>query len=192
MNISVRDNGSPALSNSALVTITVNESNTPPALAAVANRAVALGEVVSFTATATDNDLPAQLITFDFAITPPAGATVNATNGLFTWTANNVGTNTFTLRATDSGPGAYVDSKTFELVVSAQELVTAIGLSNQVVTLSWNAISNRAYSVEFKNDLNETNWTPLVTNVVATGATATTTDAVSTNAQRLYRIVRLP
>ncbi len=192
MNISVRDNGSPSLSNSALVTITVNESNTPPTLAALTNRAVALGEVVSFTATATDSDLPPQLITFDFALTPPAGATVNATNGLFTWTANNVGTNTFTLRATDNGPGAYVDSKSFEVVVSAQELVTSIGLSNQVVTLSWNAISNRAYTVEFKNNLNETNWTPLVTNLVATGATATTTDAVGTNAQRLYRIVRLP
>ncbi len=192
MTISVTDNGAPALSNSALVTITVNESNTPPALAAITNRTAALGEIISFTATATDSDLPAQLITFDFAVPPPSGATVNATNGLFTWTANTVGTNTFTLRATDSGPGAYVDSKTFEVVVSAQELVTSIGLSNQVVTLSWNAISNRAYSVEFKNDLNETNWTPLVTNVVATGATAATTDTVSTNVQRLYRIVLLP
>ncbi len=192
MTISVTDSGTPALSNSALVTITVNESNTPPALAAIANRTAALGEVVSFTATATDSDLPPQLITFDFAVTPPAGATINATNGLFAWTANNVGTNTFTLRATDNGPGAYVDSKTFEVVVSAQELVTSIGLSNQVVTLSWNAISNRTYHVEFKNDLSETNWTPLVTNIVANGETAATTDAVSTNAQRLYRIVLLP
>ena len=192
MTISVTDSGSPALSNSAFVTITVNESNTPPALAALTNRTVALGETVSFTATATDSDLPAQLITFGFAVPPPAGATVNLTNGLFTWIANNVGTNTFTLRATDNGPGAFVDSKTFEVVVSAQELATSIALSNQIVTLSWNAISNRAYDVEFKNDLSETNWTPLVTNLVATGVTAATTDPVTTNAQRLYRIVLRP
>jgi hypothetical protein len=192
MTISVTDNGVPALSNSALVTITVNESNTPPVLAAITNRTAALGEVISFTATATDDDLPAQLITFDFAVTPPAGATVNPTNGLFTWTANNTGTNVFTLRATDDGPGAAAHTRAFEIVVSAQEMVTSIGLSNQTVTLSWNAIPGRGYDVEFKNDLNETNWTALVTNLVANGPTAATTDAVGTNTQRLYRIVRRP
>jgi len=46
--------------------------------------------------------------------------------------------------------------------------------------------------VEFKNDLSEVNWTPLVTNIVATGESAATTDAVGTNTQRLYRIVLRP
>jgi hypothetical protein len=192
MTISVLDSGTPALSNAALVTITVNESNTPPVLTAIPNRTAALGEVVSFTATAIDSDLPAQLVTFDFAVPPPAGATVNSTNGLFTWTANTVGTNTFTLRATDNGPGAYVDTKVFEVVVTSSELTTSIGISNQVVLLRWNAISNRTYHVEFKNDLSETNWTPLVTNIVATGETGQASDAISTNTQRLYRIVLEP
>ena len=99
------------MSNSALVNIIVNESNQPPVLATMTNRTVALGETVSFTVRATDADLPPQLITFDFAAAPPAGATVNATNGLFTWTANTVGPNTFSIRATDHGPGDLSDEK---------------------------------------------------------------------------------
>ena len=170
----------------------MNESNTPPALAAITNRTVSLGEIVSFTASAMDGDLPAQLITFDFAITPPAGAVIGATNGVFSWTANNVGTNNFSLRATDGGPGALTDVKTFTVVVTPLDLVTTIGFSNQVVVLNWNALAGRAYSVEYKNNLSETNWTSLVTNLPAPGPSAAWNDPVGTNTQRLYRILLQP
>jgi hypothetical protein len=192
ITIRVTDNGAPPLSGTALVTIIVNESNTPPALAAITNRTVLLGDAVSFTAQASDIDLPAQLIAFDFATAAPAGATIGATNGMFSWTANTVGTNTFTVRAMDNGPGALTDTKTFDIIVTGSSLLTTISISNQIVTLNWNAISNRSYDVEFKNDLSEADWTPLVTNIVATGDSATTTDAVGTNTQRLYRIVLQP
>ncbi len=192
IGLRVADNGTPSLSNSALVTIIVNESNTPPTLAAITNRTVALGDTVSFIAQATDADLPAQLLTFDFASAPPAGVTLGATNGLFSWTANTVGTNTFTLRATDNGPGALSSTRIFNVVVAASGLVTTIGLSNQMVTLQWNAVVGRSYNVEYKNDLSEMVWTPLITNLLATGDSATLTDAVGTNIQRLYRIVLQP
>src|SRR5204862_3087074 len=110
----VTDNGTPARSNSAAITIRVNESNAAPVLAVITNRAVLLGETVSFNLSATDTDVPAQVLNFDFASTVPAGATLDATNGLFSWVANNVGTNTFLVRVTDNGAPALNDTKTFE------------------------------------------------------------------------------
>ena len=192
MTIRVTDNGVPPLSKSDLVTIIVDEVNIAPVLASLTNRTVALGDTVSFTAPASDVDLPAQLLTFDFTNAVPGGASINATNGLFSWTANTVGTNTFTVRVTDNGPGALADTKTFDIIVTSSGLMATIGISNQIVTLNWNAISNRAYDVEFKNDLSELNWTPLATNIVATGDTASASDAVGTNTQRVYRIVLQP
>lgn len=190
--IRVTDNGSPALSNATQVTIVVNESNQPPVLASLAERSAALGEVVAFGLNASDADLPTQELAFDFAEAPPAGALLNATNGWFTWTANSVGTNRFTVRVRDDGPGTLSAVQSFTVVVAGSELRAGIGLSNGMVRLTWNAVSNRSYSVSFKNSLVETNWTPWLTNVGATGSEGAVSDAVGTNAQRLYRIELQP
>jgi len=190
--VRVRDNGSPPLSNSAPITIRVNESNAAPALAAISDRTALLGEEVSLTLSATDSDVPAQLLLFDFASSPPAGATIGATNGVFSWTANNVGTNTFFVRVTDNGSPALSDTKTFEVVVAASLYITSIAVSNETVSLRWSAATNRSYRVEFKNTLDEAQWSTLATNIVATNERAGINDAVGTNTQRIYRIVQEP
>src|SRR6185369_1150825 len=136
------------------------------------NRTVALGENVSFTVNATDPDLPAQRLTFDVASAAPAGAAIGPTNGLFSWTANTVGTNTFSVRVTDNGAPALNDTKTFDVVVTTQFQVTTIAVSNNLVTLKWNAITGRSYGVEHKNSLAELSWKPLATNIVAATNTA--------------------
>jgi hypothetical protein len=192
ITIRATDDGTPPLSDFALITIVVNESNTPPTLTSITNRALALGEAISFTAQAADFDLPEQVLSFDFVGDVPSGATLNATNGLFSWTANMVGTNTFTVRATDSGAPALSDVKTFDIVVTASFQITRISLSNEVVTLTWNAMSGRSYAVEYKNSLADAAWLPLTTNILAASTSASATDSVGTNTQRLYRIVLEP
>jgi hypothetical protein len=193
--VRVTDNGTPAKSDSASIMILVNESNLPPTLTAIGDRFATVGETVAFTARATDLDWPAQSITFDLVGEVPAGATVNATNGLFSWTANAVGTNTFTIRGTDNPAGAgpaLSDTKTFNVIVSASFQITTIEVSNNVVSLNWSALGGRSYSVEYKNSLSELSWTTLVTNMIATTNHASVTDAVNTNTQRIYRIVLQP
>jgi hypothetical protein len=78
-NIRIRatDDGTPPLSDSFIVLVNVAEANVPPALDVITNRTAALGDTVSLTASATDSDLPPQLITYDFASTPPSGASRN-------------------------------------------------------------------------------------------------------------------
>src|SRR5439155_24516278 len=54
--------------------------------------------------TATDSDSPAQTLTFSLAGTPPAGATINASSGVFSWTpteAQGPGSYPFSVRVSD-------------------------------------------------------------------------------------------
>jgi len=191
ITIRATDDGIAPLSDSALITIVVNESNAAPVLA-MTNRQAMLGEIVSFTPQATDLDLPPQMISFELLGNSPAGAALNSTNGVFSWTANLLGTNTFTVRATDNGIPAQSSTNTFDIIVTASFQITTITLSNNVVTLNWGALAGRTYGVEYKISLSETDWLPLATNIVASSSSASASDMVGTNTQRLYRIVLQP
>jgi hypothetical protein len=186
------DNGNPPLSNSSPVSIVVNEINEAPQIVSVNNRTAALGETISFAVGVNDNDLPAQQISFDFPDVVPAGATINATNGVFSWTANTVGTNSFSIRAIDNGSPPLYDTKNFEIVVTSQFQITSISMSNNIVRLDWSAIPGRLYSVEFKNFLDDSNWLPLTNNLLAETNSLSATDLIGTNTQRIYRIVLPP
>jgi hypothetical protein len=117
--VRVTDDGSPAQSDEEAITITVNEVNSAPVLAAIGNKTVNEGSTLSFTATATDSDLPAQALTFAL-IGAPAGASINSISGAFTWTPTESqgGSNyVFTVRVTDSGSPSRNDEETITVTV---------------------------------------------------------------------------
>jgi DNA/RNA endonuclease G (NUC1) len=90
------------------VTITVTEVNSAPALAPIAGQVVLLGGTLTFNASATDGDLPAQTLVYSLTGAYPAGATINPATGAFSWTptAAQAGQSyTFNVRVTDNGPG---------------------------------------------------------------------------------------
>jgi endonuclease/exonuclease/phosphatase family metal-dependent hydrolase len=64
-----------------------------------------------------------------------------------------------------------------------------IGLTNQTISLQWESISNRFYNVQVSSNLNT--WTPLATNLVATGASFTFTTNVPGNVE-FFRVHRAP
>jgi len=68
---------------------------------------------------------------------------------------------------------------------------SSITLTNGVATLSWYAISNRQYRVQFKSELTNGIWTDLPGDVTATGETAVKADATG-GVGRYYRLVMLP
>lgn len=87
-NVTVRatDNGSPSLTGEAVVAVIVRELNAPPVLEPVAGVLPAReGEVFSVSFTATDPDLPAQLLRFRLADGAPAGVTINSASGELRW-----------------------------------------------------------------------------------------------------------
>ena len=74
----------------------IPEANLPPALDPLPDRWVDEGTLLTFTATATDPNLPAQGFSYSLDPGAPAGAMINADSGVFTW-----------VPAEDQGPGAY-------------------------------------------------------------------------------------
>ncbi|MGL5019583.1 MAG: putative Ig domain-containing protein, partial [Luteolibacter sp.] len=85
------------------VSVTVNEANVAPVLAAIPAQTVDEGVLLTFTASATDTDLPANTLTYSL-ITAPVGAAIDPSTGVFTWTpteAQGPGSYNFTVQVTD-------------------------------------------------------------------------------------------
>src|SRR5439155_23943276 len=102
---------------SAVATLTVNTNANPnaaPVLAAIGNKLVSQGGLLTFTAAATDADFPGQSLTYSLAPDAPAGASINSASGLFTWIpgpSQGPGTNTVTIRVVDNGSPPLSDAQ---------------------------------------------------------------------------------
>jgi len=191
--IRVFDDGTPSLSTTQSFQITVHEVNTAPVLDPIANRSVHFCQTASLTAHAADADLPTNTLTFTL-LTPPPGASIGPSTGAFSWmpSQSNVG-NSFTIRvkATDNGSPNLSATQTFNISVLSSAPELQIAITNDVAFLSWNACPGTNYRVQFKPDLNLTNWTDL-DDVFAFGDTATKTNAIGGQTNRFYRVQMLP
>ena len=125
--VTIRVTDSATATADASFTITVTESNTAPVLAPISAQSVNEGALLTVAAAATDADLPAQALTYSL-VTAPAGATVNPTTGLFTWTpseSDGPGTFPVTIRVTDTGTATAETSFTVTVTESNSAPVLA-------------------------------------------------------------------
>jgi GH35 family endo-1,4-beta-xylanase len=93
------------LSRSNNVSLSIQPSNQPPVLTVSGNLQSIAGVPLSITSHAFDPDAPPQALLFSLA-NPPAGATINATNGLITWRPGMSqigGSNEFRVVVTEAG-----------------------------------------------------------------------------------------
>ncbi|HYT89560.1 MAG TPA: putative Ig domain-containing protein, partial [Gemmataceae bacterium] len=120
VTVRVTDSGPAALSDAKSFSITVREVNRAPVLTALGDRTVDEETTLSFTAAATDPDLPANALTFTLDAGAPAGASIDPATALFTWTPSETqdGTYHVTVRVTDNGSPQLSDTKTFALIVN--------------------------------------------------------------------------
>jgi uncharacterized repeat protein (TIGR03803 family) len=100
----------------ATVSITVSPVVDTPVLAPIGNKSVVKSTTLTFTATATDGD-KGQTLKFSL-VNAPAGATINATNGVFTWTPATAGNYSFKVRVTDNGSPALYDEEPIMVTVT--------------------------------------------------------------------------
>ncbi|MCH8970844.1 MAG: tandem-95 repeat protein, partial [Acidobacteria bacterium] len=117
----VTDNGTPDLSDSETITVTVNETNIAPVLDPIGDQSVNELVLLTFTATASDVDLPADTLTFTLT-GAPAGAAIDPTTGRFTWTpseAQGPGVYVFTVVVTDNSTPNLADSE--KIIVTVNE-----------------------------------------------------------------------
>jgi hypothetical protein len=72
-------------------------------------------------------------------------------------------------------------------IIAPPPAIRPLTLTGSNVLISWSAVSNATYRVQFKTDLNATNWTDLVGDVLAGSNTASKAD-ILTRSNRFYRI----
>jgi hypothetical protein len=164
-------------------------TNRPPVLSAMTNQTIFAAQTLVLTATATDFDIPVQQLTF--ALTnAPAGATIDATNGVFTWTPGAdqaPSTNSITVVVTDSGTPNHSASGSFDVLVIQLRLST-LALTTNNLTLSWLTLPGQNYRIQYKDHLDDPAWIDLLGDFTVTNGFAIMTDS-ATNQQRFYRLV---
>jgi len=137
VTVRVTDNGSPALNDFETITVTVNEANAAPVLASIGNKSVNEGTLLTFTASATDSDVPANTLTYSLDAGFPAGASIDPTTGVFSWTPTEAqGPNTYsvTVRATDNGSPSKSAFETITITVNEANAAPVLNaISNQTV-----------------------------------------------------------
>ena len=115
----VTDNGAPALSATNSFTMTVSEVNTAPVLPAQADRSLDELTLLTVTNTATDADVPANVLSYELLVSP-AGAVIDG-EGVISWTpteSQGPSTNTITTVVTDNGAPPLSVTNSFTVTVS--------------------------------------------------------------------------
>ncbi|MCX6904549.1 MAG: lamin tail domain-containing protein, partial [Verrucomicrobia bacterium] len=115
----------------------VPQDNSPPVLDPIPDQTVVEGALLTFTATATDSNTPAQILSFSLDPGAPSGAFINSDTGVFTWVpteAQGPGSYQITLRVTDNGSTPMSHARTFTVQVMETNnapLLTPLG--NQTI-----------------------------------------------------------
>ncbi len=136
-DVVVTDDGSPAEEDRETITITVNEDNLAPVLGFIGGQTIQENLQLSFTATASDSDNPAQNLTFTLAGTVPTGASIDPSSGNFTWTPDEVdgpGVFVFDVVVTDDGSPGFEDRETITVSVTEFNTAPVLGpISNRTI-----------------------------------------------------------
>jgi hypothetical protein len=191
-NITVRvtDNGTPNLTVSRTFQIVVNEINVAPVLGPLSNYTVNAGQTVSFTATATDSDVPTNTLMFSL-LSPPAGATITS-GGLFNWRpgvalANT--TNVLQVMVQDNGAPVSNDTRSFTVVVNplaASVMLTPLGYANGQFTIGVTGPHGPDYVIMGSTNLQQ--WSDLTTNLSPILPFQQTDPVAGSFSNRAYRV----
>ncbi len=137
ITVSVSDNGAPLLSDSKSFSVHVNEVNRPPTLNPIANQVVVEEQLLTFIATATDPDLPANTLSYSLGPGAPSGAAIEPSSGNFTWRPTSTqGPNLYTITVvvSDNDGPPMTDSKSFTVQVEEGNRPPVLDpIGNQVV-----------------------------------------------------------
>jgi uncharacterized repeat protein (TIGR03803 family) len=104
------------------------------------------------------------------------------------------------LTIADAGTYSVVVSNSLGSVTSSGALLTVlfppafqtVTKSNNSLVLSWSTAQGQKYQLQYKTNLNSTNWFNFGSQTTASGGTISASDLIGSNSQRFYRVVLLP
>ena len=109
----------PAITARQTVFVDVFEINANPTLGPINNQTVTAGDTVSFTATASDPDIPENDLSFSLdSASENLGMQIDAQTGEFLWTPNTPGPFTVTVTVSDNADPELTSSRTFNILVN--------------------------------------------------------------------------
>lgn len=120
VRLSVTDSGSPPMTSTAVFMLIVVTANAAPVLAPIGDRAIQAGEMLRFVAEASDEDGPADALSYALSAEAPAGALIDPSSGVFEWrptAAQDDTAFTFTVKVTDDGVVPKSDSERITVTV---------------------------------------------------------------------------
>ena len=79
-----------------------------------------------------------------------------------------------------------------DLTVAPPLSIESIALGADGVTIGWSAVPGQSYLLQSITNLADTNWTPVLPAVTATGPTVLITNALSNSTQQFYRAILVP
>jgi len=111
--------------------------NTAPTLMPIPDQSVTLGQTLSFAASASDPDWPAQTLAFRLGDDAPPGAVITPVSGVFTWTPDHApDTNQVSITVQDDGIPSLSATATFQVIVHLPPTI-AVQMSAGQMQLFW-------------------------------------------------------
>ncbi len=170
-------------------------ANTEPMLAAIGDRSIIAGQTLNVTNSASDSDVPVQTLTFSL-LSAPTNATINATNGIFTWRptlAQAPSTNLISVSVTDNGTPPLSATQSFQVIVTTPVSPTfggKPGLTGGGFSLQVNGGSGLNYYLQTATNLTPpVTWVTVQTNLSATPPFTFTDPAATNFNRRFYRVL---
>ncbi|MDB6112540.1 MAG: hypothetical protein JWR69_4290, partial [Pedosphaera sp.] len=168
--------------------------NTVPVLAPISNRVIMAGASLMFTNSASDADVPAQVLTY-ILMNPPIGANLNASNGVFAWRplmAQAGTTNLLTVNVADNGTPSLSATQSFWVTVTrpAQPGLSASITGQGPFKLMISGDTGPDYTLLGSTNL--VNWTTLQTSNSPVPPFLFIDPSSSNYGQRFYRVLLGP
>jgi hypothetical protein len=177
--------------------VIVSEVNAAPVLPAVLNLTVDEAVLMVVTNAATDQDWPANLLSYEL-IAAPAGAVVDGM-GLVSWTPSNThgpSTNRIATVVRDNGLPPLSTTNHFDVIVRDSVVlpfaIQSIIRVNGEIQLTWEATPGRQYRLQYKDSLTEPEWLDLGAVIQAQANVVTITNVSAVGPFRFYRVQLLP
>jgi hypothetical protein len=192
----VTDDGVPPLSATNSFSVAVREVNSTPVLPPQTNHTIMPATLLIVTNTATDSDIPLNILTYILS-QAPSGAAIDS-NGIITWMADagqGGTTNVFETTVTDDGAPPLSATNSFLVTVSARPeppVIQTIDLTSGSVVITWSSVPSQTYRLQYQDTLNDSSWNNAEPDIPATGSSTTATNVVGDLPQRFYRVLMLP
>jgi len=170
---------------------TVLPTNHAPVLMPVPDQLIHAQMRLCVTNVAVDPDVPPQTLQFCLDTNAPVNAVIDPVSGVFQWVPDEscLGTNIVGVHVIDDGQPPLSATTSFAVIVFARPMLEARLTSTNELTLSWNAIPGCVYRVQFKSDLDDTQWQDIEPDITASDFVAETVDMVEPDTARFYRVV---